>query len=142
MLAPKPLLVRLEPVMVELSWVVAGCSGADQHQKILPEYRYQIFDLYRRTLLKVLAPLSEVVAVKDPERAATRLAALNALILVLAACRDSWNQLSNELSTTTGLLATVERRDVPIGCPRCSGNSMWSAAWRPICGIRLRQKRT
>ena len=71
MLARKPLLARLEPVMVELSWVVAGRPGADQHQKILPEYCYQIFELYRRTLLKVLAPLSEVVAVKDPERAAS-----------------------------------------------------------------------
>ena len=62
---------RWEPVMKEMKWVISGRPNADQHQKILPEYCYHIFDLYGRTIFKTFAPLSEVVTITDKERAAT-----------------------------------------------------------------------
>lgn len=61
---------RWEPVMKEMRWVISGRPDAAQHQKILPEYCYHIFDLYARTIFKTFAPLSEVVTITDKKRAA------------------------------------------------------------------------
>ena len=57
--------------MGELNWFINGRSNEEQHQKILPDYCYNIFDLYKRTLFKAFTPMSEVFTIKDKERAAT-----------------------------------------------------------------------
>jgi hypothetical protein len=67
----KSFMERWEPVTNELAWVIGGRPNEEQHQKILPDYCYNIFDLHKRTIYKVYAPISEVVTIKDKERAAT-----------------------------------------------------------------------
>jgi hypothetical protein len=67
----KSFMERWEPVSSELNWFINGCPNEEQHQKILPDYCYNIFDLYRRTLFKAFTPMSEVFTIKDKERAAT-----------------------------------------------------------------------
>lgn len=62
---------RLEPVSKEQIWVITGRPNADQHHKILPDYCYNIFDLYARTVFKSYTPISEVITITDKERAAT-----------------------------------------------------------------------
>jgi hypothetical protein len=62
---------RWEPVSNELKWIINGRPNEDQHQKILPEYCYNIFELYKRTTFKTYAPISEVIQIKDKDRAAT-----------------------------------------------------------------------
>src|SRR3984893_14424015 len=71
MLLRKSFMERWEPVSNELRWVIGGCQNAEQHQKILPEYCYNIFELYKRTTFKTYAPISEVIHIKDKDRAAT-----------------------------------------------------------------------
>jgi hypothetical protein len=65
MLFRKCFMERLEPVLNESRWVTAGRSNEEQHQKILPDYCYNIFELQRRTIYKGFAPISELVAIKD-----------------------------------------------------------------------------
>lgn len=62
---------RWEPLAKEINWVIGGRPNLGQHQTILPDYCYNIFDLYARTIFKVVAPLSEVLTITDKERAAT-----------------------------------------------------------------------
>jgi hypothetical protein len=62
---------RWEPVAKEMQWVIGGRPNAAQHQQILPDYCYLIFDLYARTIFKTLSPLSEALTITDKERAAT-----------------------------------------------------------------------
>jgi hypothetical protein len=42
---------------------------------------------------------------------------MNALVLLLAACRETWHEMSSELGTMAGFLATLERRDLPDWLP-------------------------
>ncbi len=49
--------------------------------------------------------------------AAGGLPPMDALVLLLAACRDPWGEASRELGTTAGLLASVQRRDLPGWLP-------------------------
>jgi hypothetical protein len=61
---------RWVPLVAEMKWVVVGRPDAAQHQKILPDYCYHIFDLYARTTFKVFRPMSEAVTITDPKLAA------------------------------------------------------------------------
>jgi hypothetical protein len=69
MLLQKCFMERREAVENELKWVITGRPNEEQHQKILPDYCYNIFDLQRRTIFKAFAPISEVITFKDKERA-------------------------------------------------------------------------
>jgi hypothetical protein len=71
MLLERSFLERWEPVAKEMNWVISGRQNASQHQTILPDYCYHIFDLYARTIFKVVSPLSEVLTITDQKRAAT-----------------------------------------------------------------------
>src|ERR1035441_9735198 len=71
MLSQKSYMERREPVENELKWVITGCPNEKQHQKILPDYCYNIFELYKRTIYKGYVPISEAIFIKDKERAAT-----------------------------------------------------------------------
>lgn len=61
---------RWEPVAMELKWVIRGRPEAEHHKKCLPDYCYNILELYRRTLFGVSAPMPEVLIVRNQERAA------------------------------------------------------------------------
>jgi hypothetical protein len=71
MLLRKCFMERREPVQDELKWVITGRPNEAQHQKILPEYCYNIFELQKRTIFEAFAPLSAVITFKDKDRAAT-----------------------------------------------------------------------
>ena len=61
---------RWEPLAIEMQWVIGGRPNKERHQKILPEYCYNVFDFFRRTLFKGFTPISEVIMIKDKDRAA------------------------------------------------------------------------
>jgi hypothetical protein len=67
---------RWEPVGQELKWVISGRSDAKSRQKILPEYCYNIFDLYTRTILKSISPMRDGVQVRAHADARTQSALL------------------------------------------------------------------
>jgi hypothetical protein len=71
MLRERSFMERWEPVSEELQWVIKGRPDADQRLKILPDYCYNILGLYTRTIFKSFSPFSEVLTIKDKERAAT-----------------------------------------------------------------------
>lgn len=71
MLLERSFMERWEPVSLELRWVISGRQDTDQHPKILPDYCYNILDLYARTIFKAFAPFPELLTIKDKERAAT-----------------------------------------------------------------------
>jgi hypothetical protein len=71
MLLERSFMERWEPVSLELRWVIGGRRDADQHPKILPDYCYNILDLYARTIFKAFAPFPELLTITDKERAAT-----------------------------------------------------------------------
>jgi hypothetical protein len=60
-----PLVERGTPVLIELKWVLLGRQGADQHPKILPDYCYNIFDVFLKTYFKAFPALSEIIMVTD-----------------------------------------------------------------------------
>ncbi len=62
---------RWEPVSKELQWIIGGRPNEEQHHKILPDYCYNILDLYKRTIFKGYTTISEAIVIKDKERAAT-----------------------------------------------------------------------
>jgi hypothetical protein len=71
MMLRKTFAERWEPVASELQWVISGRPNAGEHDDILPDYCYNIFDLYKRTIFKGFSPVTEAINVKDEERAAT-----------------------------------------------------------------------
>ena len=71
MLSEKSYMERWEPVAKELKWVICGRPNEEKHQNILPDYCYNIFELYKRTIYKGYVPISEAIFIKDKERAAT-----------------------------------------------------------------------
>ena len=42
---------------------------------------------------------------------------MNALVLLLAACRDNWDEISSQFGTTVGRMASAERSDLPVWLP-------------------------
>jgi hypothetical protein len=85
---------RWEPVSKELNWVLKGRPDADQHQKILPDYCYNIFDLYARTLFKMFTPITKAVTITDKERAATAITVEEAR----PAMKIDWDKMGSVLS--------------------------------------------
>lgn len=62
---------RWEPVSKEVQWVIHGRENVDERPKVLPDYCYNILDLYARTIFKSFSPFGEMVTITDRERAAT-----------------------------------------------------------------------
>ena len=71
LLLERSFMERWEPVSQEMKWVMGGRPNAAQHQQILPDYCYNILDLYGRTIFKSFSPLSQMLTITDKERAAT-----------------------------------------------------------------------
>ena len=63
----KPLLERFEPVLVELSWSLRGSPDAAAHKKLLPDYCYNILDVFGRTYFKAFRPVSEIIQRKQSD---------------------------------------------------------------------------
>ena len=61
-----PLIERGKPVQAELLWVLLGRQNPEQHQKILPDYCYNIFDVAQKTVFKAFPLLSDTLLVMDP----------------------------------------------------------------------------
>ena len=60
-----PLFERGKPLMTEMIWCLNDCPEVDQHSKLLPNYCYHIFAVFRKTCFKAFPALSETVLVKD-----------------------------------------------------------------------------
>jgi hypothetical protein len=71
LLLAKSFMERWEPVSQEMRWVISERPNADRHAKILPDYCYNILDLYARTIFKAFSPFSELLTITDKERAKT-----------------------------------------------------------------------
>lgn len=56
---------RGKPILNEMIWVLMGRYDLERHEQILPDYCYNIFDVFRRTLFKGFPLLSETVVVID-----------------------------------------------------------------------------
>jgi len=57
------LVERGKPIFSELIWVLVGGKDLDQHGKTLPDYCYNIFEVFRKTYFKGFPFLSETVQV-------------------------------------------------------------------------------
>jgi hypothetical protein len=93
-LGERSFMERWEPVAKEMNWVISGRPNAAQHQKILPDYCYHIFDLYDRTIFKSFTPISEAITITDKERAATAKTVEEAR----AAMKIDWEKLGSVFS--------------------------------------------
>jgi hypothetical protein len=58
-----PLLERGAPLLSEINWILQEKPGAKDHQKILPEYCYNILDVFRKTYFKAFPSRSEIIKV-------------------------------------------------------------------------------
>jgi hypothetical protein len=61
-----PLMDRGTPIQQEMLWVLLGRQNAEQHVKLLPEYCYNIFDVFRKTYFKGFPALSETIKITNP----------------------------------------------------------------------------
>jgi hypothetical protein len=61
----KPLVERGKPIVLEMLWVLLGRQKPGQHKKLLPDYCYNILDVFRKTYFKGFPLLSETVLVTD-----------------------------------------------------------------------------
>lgn len=61
-----PLLERGKPLFTELQWVLLERPHLESHKKILPDYCYNIFDVFKKTYFKNFPLFSESVLVTDP----------------------------------------------------------------------------
>ena len=66
-----PMIERGRPLMAEIMWVLHGRPELERHEKILPDYCYHIFDVFKKTYFKGLPSLSDSVSVTDQNRLAT-----------------------------------------------------------------------
>ena len=56
---------RGTPIQKELLWVLLGRQSPEQHVKLLPEYCYNIFDVFRKTYFKGFPSLAETIQITD-----------------------------------------------------------------------------
>ena len=61
-----PMMERGKPILAEMMWALLGCSDLERHEKILPGYCYNIFEVFRRTYFKGFPLVSEIVQITDP----------------------------------------------------------------------------
>jgi len=60
-----PLVERGKPIFTELIWVLLGCEDLDQHGKTLPDYCYNIFEVFQKTYFKGFPLVSETVQIAN-----------------------------------------------------------------------------
>jgi hypothetical protein len=59
----RPMMERGKPILSEMTWVLLGRHDLKGHKKILPDYCYNIFDVFQRTYFKGFPLISETVLV-------------------------------------------------------------------------------
>lgn len=69
MLFSKCFMERWDLIQRETNWILTGRPNKKRHQKLLPEYCYNIIELQRRTTYKTFSPLSEVIKFKNKKKA-------------------------------------------------------------------------
>ncbi len=57
---------RGKPILYEMTWVLLGRQDLEGHEKILPDYCYNIFAVFQRTYFKGFPLISETVLVINP----------------------------------------------------------------------------
>ena len=62
----RPLMERGKPLIAEMLWVLHERADEASHDKTLPDYCYNIFEVLQRTYFKGFPLLSETVMVMDP----------------------------------------------------------------------------
>ena len=60
-----PMVERCKPVMSEMVWCFGGCPNVALHEKILPDYCYNIFEAFRRTVFKGIPQLMDTLQIID-----------------------------------------------------------------------------
>jgi hypothetical protein len=58
-----PMMERGKPILSEMTWVLLGRQELEGHKNILPDYCYNIFDVFQRTYFKGFPLISETVLV-------------------------------------------------------------------------------
>jgi len=61
-----PMVERGKPIIAELTWFLLDCQDSKAHANILPDYCYNIFEVFRRTLFKGFPKLKDTVQIIDP----------------------------------------------------------------------------
>lgn len=110
LLLERSFMERWEPVSKEMNWVISGRPNDAQHQKILPDYCYHIFDLYARTIFKSITPISEVITITDKERAATAKTVEEAR----AAMKIDWDKMGSVFSAGERAMMFFENEAEPL----------------------------
>jgi hypothetical protein len=70
MLFRRSVLQRGVPVVKELIWLMKGRQDEAEHQRILPDYCYNMFERFKRTLFEGMPTLSETIAIRNQDLAA------------------------------------------------------------------------
>ena len=60
-----PLIERGKPIQAELTWILLGRQNPDGHEKLLPDYCYNIFDVAQKTVFKAFPLFSDTLCVMD-----------------------------------------------------------------------------
>ena len=60
-----PMIERGKPLMTEMLWVLLGRRDEETHNKTLPDYCYNIFEVFQKTYFKGFPVFSETVVITD-----------------------------------------------------------------------------
>ena len=60
-----PLIERAKPLIGELIWILQDRPDLDMHKKVLPDYCYNVMDVFKRTLFKSFPLLTDTIYVMD-----------------------------------------------------------------------------
>src|SRR5580658_9324045 len=61
----RPIIERGRPLYQEMLWFLSGCPNPDQHEKLLPDYCYNILAVFQKTFFKNVPLLSDTVLIMD-----------------------------------------------------------------------------
>ena len=60
-----PLIERAKPLIGELIWILQDRPDMDMHENVLPDYCYNVMDVFKRTLFKSFPLLTDTIYVMD-----------------------------------------------------------------------------
>ena len=60
-----PLIERAKPLIGELIWILRDRPDLDMHKNVLPDYCYNVMDVFKRTLFKSFPLLTDTVYVMN-----------------------------------------------------------------------------
>ena len=89
----KSIVERFAPAFSEMLWVLSGSPNPDQHSKPLPDYCYNILEVFRKTYFKHFPATSDVVLATEP----TALAQAKTLEAARPVVRFDWNAMARTI---------------------------------------------